>query len=201
MSAFATYIFATHTHNDTPAKCLLETKIRICDKKQFKIMKTIPDIPFELMNMILCETEKSWRKDHEKEFFEVMTQLTQIRLSTLVDVVEGFADDVDRDDMVMEEDWLERVDEDRPDGEWFYRPVDVINHMRIWFESMEDNGEATPHYDSWGDYTFLECLAPMKKKAVMSHIGLNKKFVYGLEKLLEDHPEGDSYKISEMIKN
>ena len=175
-------------------------------------MKTIPDLPFELMNMILCETEKSWRKDHEKVFDEVMTQLTQIRLSTLVDVVEGFADEVD-DDVVMEEDWLERLDEcpigeDRysgdPEDEWFYHPVDVIHHMGIWFESMEDAGEATPHYHSLGDYTFMECLAQMKKKVLMSHTGLNKKFVYGFEKMLDSGSLSDHWsspRVRGLIKN
>jgi len=179
MSAFTTHIFATHTHNNTLAKCLLETKIRICDKKKFKIMKTIPDLPFELMKMILCETEKSWRKDHEKKFDEVMTQLTQIRLSTLVDVVEGFEDEVD-DDVVMEEDWLERLDEDRPEDEWFYRPVDVIYHIGDWFDSSADAGEPCVHYDSLGGHTdWFDGIDQLKKKVVMSHTGLNERFVYG----------------------
>ena len=189
MSAFATYIFATHTHNDTPAKCLLETKIRICDKKEFKIMKTIPDIPFELMNMILCETEKSWRKDHEKKFDEVMTQFTQIRVATLVDVVDGFGEEVDEeflDDACyykFERDWLERLDEERPKDEWFYRPVDVIYYIRDWLEgNREGQGGNCVHYETIGDESpsdWFDGLDNLKKNVMMSHTGLNELFLFG----------------------
>ena len=82
MSAFsflATSLLANGTHKDTHAMCLVSSDERRSTKK-------IPNLPPCLMDMILRKIEKSWKDEHEKRFFFVMTQLTYPRLETLIEV-------------------------------------------------------------------------------------------------------------------
>lgn len=83
LSFLATSLLAPN-HNDTLAKCYVKTTT--VDGQKTTITKEIPDLPMCLMDMILRNTEKLWREEHENRFFFVMTQLTYPRVETLLEV-------------------------------------------------------------------------------------------------------------------